>query len=807
MNGPGILNVSGNNTYTGPNTVSAGILNLTGTVPSTANTTVGTTAADAVLNISGSLTVTNYLVIGNLSGAVGAVYQTGGSVTANAASGYDNLILGNVPGAYGYYDALAGTVTANGVCLAGEGNNGGSSSFGVSGNGIMEISSGATVNDTGWFVMARNNNSTVGSEIGVLNVYGGLLTYTGGGLVGPWDTGESAIINVLGGTVSNTSAVGVYLGNTGYTGILNLNGGLLQASVVTGYNGPSYTPVTGGQINFNGGTLQPSAANANFVAVSGADIYGGGATINNNGVAITVAQPLLAPAGNGVVAPTISNPGSGYVAPPIVTVVTNTGDTTGVGATAIAQINVTNGTITNIVITCPGVNYTAAPIFALSGGGGSGAVITGNPNTANVSGGLTSTGAGSLTLTGVSTYGGNTTISNGTLFLSGTGSIANSPIINVGAGAIFDVSAVTGGFTLGASQTLEGSGTVNGTVTVDGTVAPGDAIGTITFNNSPVLDGTLQMRVNRTNAQTADKLVVLGVLTNGGTLTVNNTGDPLQAGDSFTLFSATSYSGSFAVTNLPSLAPGLVWNTSQLAVNGTITVGAIPVITSGPTNVTLECPGSITYNVSATGSGILSYSWTTNSVVAGTGTSLTLNNLHVQAPIAVSVTVSSIYGSATSNATVTVVDTTAPVITVLGANPATNYATVPFTDPGATALDACAGAVGVATNNPVNVNSPGTYTITYTATDGFNNATNTRTVVVLALVQPVITSQQLVGAAFQVTFTGPSNEPYDVLTSTDAGTALTNWTSVASGSFAAGPVTYTNTMPTNTAQFYIIRAP
>jgi hypothetical protein len=191
--------------------------------------------------------------------------------------------------------------------------------------------------------------------------------------------------------------------------------------------------------------------------------------------------------------------------------------------------------------------------------------------------------------------------------------------------------------------------------------------------------------------------------------------------------------------------------------------------------------------------------------------SVTTNNpVNANVPATYTVTYTATDGAgniATNTRTVIVQDTTPPVITVLGANPVTNYATVPFTDPGATANDACAGPVGVNTNNPVNVNTPGTYTITYTATDGYNNATNTRTVVILGLMQPVITSQQLVGGAFKVTFTGPSGEPYNVLTSANVAAALNSWISVTNGSFGASPVTYTNIAPTNTAEFYIIRAP
>jgi autotransporter-associated beta strand protein len=70
------------------------------------------------------------------------------------------------------------------------------------------------------------------------------------------------------------------------------------------------------------------------------------------------------------------------------------------------------------------------------------------------SAGLTVAGAGTLLLTAANTYSGNTTISGGTLALSGSGSIANSPQIIIAAGATFDVSRLATAATLGSGKTL-----------------------------------------------------------------------------------------------------------------------------------------------------------------------------------------------------------------------------------------------------------------------------------------------------------------------------------------------------------------
>ena len=209
-------------------------------------------------------------------------------------------------------------------------------------------------------------------------------------------------------------------------------------------------------------------------------------------------------------------------------------------------------------------------------------------------GGLTKNGSGALTLSGTNTYTGRTFISNGTLALGSMGSIANSPKIFVGGAGVLDVSAIAGGFTVGATQTLYGSGAVNGQVADNGTIAPGLPLGafnSLTLSNSPVLNGLVEMQINRNNGSPQNDLILLpsSAVTFGGTLTVTNVGDALMAGDVFTLFNARGYSGSFAVTNLPPLSAGLAWSYS-LAANGSIAV--VATVSLVPTNILLGLSGT-----------------------------------------------------------------------------------------------------------------------------------------------------------------------------------------------------------------------
>ena len=136
--------------------------------------------------------------------------------------------------------------------------------------------------------------------------------------------------------------------------------------------------------------------------------------------------------------------------------------------------------------------------------------------------------------------------------------------------------------------------------------------------------------------------------------------------------------------------------------------------------------------------------------------------------------------------TVNVVDTTAPVITVLGNDPETVEVGSTYTDAGATAD----GGETVTTSGTVDTNTVGVYTITYTATDSSNNvATATRTVNVVDTTAPVIT---LIGS-----------NPIDVeaaTTYTDAGaTAQDNYDGDITSS-----ITTTNNIDMNTVGTYSV---
>lgn len=183
-------------------------------------------------------------------------------------------------------------------------------------------------------------------------------------------------------------------------------------------------------------------------------------------------------------------------------------------------------------------------------------------------------GSGKLTLTAINTGTATTTITAGTLALSGTGSIASNSII-VGASTTFDVSGVTGGYSLASGKTISGTGLVTGAVTINGTIAPGNSPGDLSFGDNLTLAGTLNLEVTDDAATMFDRLVGDGAntLALGGVLNLNNTGYAALLGDTVTVFSNwSSITGSFSSITGTDLGGGLSWDTSLLGSSGVLTV-------------------------------------------------------------------------------------------------------------------------------------------------------------------------------------------------------------------------------------------
>jgi autotransporter-associated beta strand protein len=502
------------------NSFGAGTLNING---GTIQSSGSSAFAPTLLNIGGNFTFTG---TGNdtwaMATSLGAATP---NITNNTTSGSRMLI---------------GVISGNtGVGLNFWGSGGGTINIGNAGNTFT-----GPININGAEVQFQYDGSfgpVPGSPTtGAIVIDGGRLTSA--------DTNGSAVTYTL------NSNRGIQVGSTTGTSI----------SVKSGAGSLTYNGIIADKPSSTGILVKQGAGT---LSLGGVSTYSGNTFVNNGTVQLTTSDNRL-PTG------TVVNIGQSASA--------NLGvfDLDGrnqeiAGLNSVPGIN-TSATLKNTV-----TNSATAATLTLSG---SGTYAYGDGSTNNsgiITGaiGLMKTGFGTQTLGDSNTYTGNTTVNAGTFALSGTGSINKTPVIAVAEGATVDVSGRTDGtLTLSSGQTLNGFGTVKGvlTVTSTSTVAPGSAasLGVLTVTSSATLSGTTVMKLDKING-TNDVLSVSGTLTYGGMLNVTSLSGTLAAGDSFKLFNASTYAGSFSTTNLPVLGDGLVWDTSPLT-NGILNVVSKP---------------------------------------------------------------------------------------------------------------------------------------------------------------------------------------------------------------------------------------
>ena len=337
--------------------------------------------------------------------------------------------------------------------------------------------------------------------------------------------------------------------NSGVTGrVLDINGTVSRSAASTANFSMRYEGVAGSVTRVDGAVSNFSAMQQSTGSAWAGDLIFGGA--QSSGAAITIAAT-----GTGIAPAATARLFLGEAPADV--------QTWGNLALNNTMKLVIGGSVTAGTLSIGG-NATAANTRIVGNSAtNSTLTITGGTITSNVSIGgaglsedrlnLVKIGAGTLTLGGFHSYTGTTTVNGGTVVL--LGSIASPMLVNSSARLT-----ASDGSEIHSSLTVA----VGGLLLVDAA--------TFTVENYASLAGSAQFAVNRTSWPNGGRLAAGGALTFGGTLTVVNDGPALKLGDRFQLFSAASFAGSFAQFSLPSLEYNLQWDTSQLAVDGSIRV-------------------------------------------------------------------------------------------------------------------------------------------------------------------------------------------------------------------------------------------
>ena len=612
MAGTGTQVLSGSNTFTGIVTLSSGILDLNfgasgapasnilfnGVTPGTLTMGGGTLLLNGSTGTANSQTVAKITLTAGAStvdltaGASEPLLFSFGTISTRAAGGTVNFILpaNSQSATNGILTTMANTngiiggyATVGGADWAVSGAASASSAYTAAASGGAFTFAGSLANGTAVSLAGSLSGSSTAVSAGELlyvvgynsanSTYELALTPNGTALTNTGTSATSGTATVS--TQGDVAALASYSSFTGSsdssTGNFLLTGAGTLASTET-INSLKITTTAASQaLSLGSGTLTLTSGGLLFVGANNYQITGG--TLKGGNTDLVVQQYgtgslTIGSAIGGTGALTLSGTGTLI----ITSANSYTGGTFLNGG--ILDFNGTNalGSSTGGVTFNGGtLQYAAGSTVDISGRtlafNADGATIDTNGNNvtfANAVGGsgtgsFTKAGLGKLTLEGVNTYTGNTTVTAGTLLLSGSGSIAGSPLIDVKSGAIFDVSLTTAQTVLGTTQTLMGAGTINGPVTVSGGLTPGESgsVGTLTFNDSLTFDATSHVLLTLNSASSYSQIVVggsqAGVLTEGGgTLTLSLTLGSLSD-TSYTLFSllnGSTASGDFGAVYL-----------------------------------------------------------------------------------------------------------------------------------------------------------------------------------------------------------------------------------------------------------------
>ena len=274
--------------------------------------------------------------------------------------------------------------------------------------------------------------------------------------------------------------------------------------------------------------------------------------------------------------------------------------------------------------------------------------------------------------------------SGGKVFASGSPALT-SPLINVYSGSTFDVSGVSGGYTI-ANQTLSGNGAVTGTVTASANskINPGGVgvIGSLTLNNDLTANGGA-VQIDMTNAPVAacDSLTINGALNLNSTLYVSlNFLSPTMPAGTYTLMTYGSIVNGAGTVQFDQPYPNITLNVGANATTMTIGPGgssSLIVVQPNLTNEFLYVGGNAGLSVTASGAAPLAYQWNFNGapISGATATNYALSNVQLTNAGSYTCRVTNFLGAATSSVIVVTVLTTpsAPYPAAVLADHAVSY--------------------------------------------------------------------------------------------------------------------------------------
>ncbi|MDB6120925.1 MAG: hypothetical protein JWO08_4706, partial [Verrucomicrobiaceae bacterium] len=565
--GAGTLELQGSNSYSGPTTVTAGILKVATISNGGAASTLGSSASDAagvVLN-GGTLQYTG------ATGSSNRLFSVGTAAgSALDASGTGPLSLGTA-GAIGLNGqtgtrtlTLTGTNTDDNLLAASLGDDGvNASSLTKAGIGTWVLTGTHSYTGTTTVNAGKLRLDFSGASAPSANIIGSTSALALGG-------GTLEIKGVSGG--SPTQAFASLAVNAGASVLsTSLNG---ATSLTVNFGGASIVRSAGGTVNF-----QPSATNS-FTTTNAvnnaASILGGYALINGtdwaardgsgNITALATYTPLTTAATNANTANYSLSGGQNQLG--VVTVnslkLTGTG-TLAMGANALTFTGGAGG-----LLYAPagcGDTYNITGSAVVGSGTTSEFIVSVNQGTLNIAnplvsstataGSMTKAGAGTLVSTGTSLYTGATWVNGGVLEISGTGTInsaTGSVIVAPGGTLRVNSSNAAGAVADGAAVTLTGTLDVRANETIGGL----SGAGTVTNNGAVNTVLTANSSSTTTNFS--------GVLQDGSTNTLGLT----KAGTLVLTLSGTASNTHTGLTTVSAGTLSLAKTGGALAISGNV---------------------------------------------------------------------------------------------------------------------------------------------------------------------------------------------------------------------------------------------